>query len=595
MKKIILFYLFILTNINISYSQGASDCFTKHQILKMQSSSIDDIRFFLNNEGWSFDGAEIDQVFDYFNYELNFNIVSWEKNSYNSNDKLLIYTADKKPNIIIVQTNNLCFTSLIQSFKDFKAKVIIDNDKLVTIYNIGQISVEFREYKNDYSTKQFSILVYNSAAILNEIKEQKEKDDSLKKIEAEEIRKHQLAIEFVNQGDLLYVNQQYDSAIVKFKIASVYSNEIENLQEKINKVERKIIESKLSIIQIKADKYFDEKNLDSSLVEYNKILALDINNRKAHDRIQQIESIKKLLEKRSSSVFPYSKLNTNDFTTFENSLIDDINFQIKSKDSGILKLDYAIIFDTLGNNLSKINYLSSSLADFNLQFQNLTSKNILKPTIEGGYFLSAKENLTIDINWYSKKLKYYYKKGWFCPSLSNSNDFNEINYKIENFLNNQELKCGIFLFNVKNKNTNGKIFQDIELINHRVEGPEVALLSMILPGLGTLYLSRGQKGIGRLLSFVVFSSISIYLKGYSNSQYEKYLVANNQSDIQLYFDRANLSHKVSLISGTISAAIYLNDIFSTIKKGKLNLEYSQNLKNILSKKPIQILNQSIIF
>lgn len=166
-------------------AQDNSGCLTKHQLFKMQSSSLDDIRMFLNNEGWSFDGAKSNQSYKYFDYPINYDIVLWEKSSYYNGGNILLYTSTGKPNVVIYQSHSSCFNNLLQSFNVIKGRTNIDSDKLVTTFKEANITIEFREYKNDYSSRQFSILVYNSIALFQEIQILKKQAEALKKAVAE--------------------------------------------------------------------------------------------------------------------------------------------------------------------------------------------------------------------------------------------------------------------------------------------------------------------------------------------------------------------------------------------------------------------------
>ena len=177
----LIFLLVFILCISKSKAQVNSGCLSKHQLFKMQSSSLDEIRMFLNNEGWSFDGAKSNQSYKYFDYPINYNIVLWEKSSYYNGGNIFLYTSVSKPNIVIYQSNSSCFNSLLQSFNANKGKTNIDNDKLVTIFKENTITIEFREYKNDYSIKQFSILVYNSTALYQEIQILKEQPETINK------------------------------------------------------------------------------------------------------------------------------------------------------------------------------------------------------------------------------------------------------------------------------------------------------------------------------------------------------------------------------------------------------------------------------
>ncbi len=683
--RLIFIVVFILC-VAESNAQDNSGCSTKHQLFKIQSSSLDDIRMFLNNTGWSFDGAKSNQSYNYFDYPINYDIVLWEK-SRNSNDgKILLYTSAGKPNIVIYQSNSSCFNKLLQSFNANKGKTNIDNDKLVTTFKeAANITIEFREYKNDYSSRQFSILVYNSAKLDQEIQILKKQAEVLKKAEAEQKKKYENAIaegdmlfssskfeiaklkyltafeienndlvqskielcdksiceKLISNGDSLYNVNQYDNALSLFTEAKECSKSLLSLQERIKITERKILDGKINTIQSKADLYFNDKKYDLALANYNSILLLDKSNvyasqrikiteRKildgkimriqskadlyfsdkkydlalenynsillldksnlyASERVKQILEIKNILAKRSATVFSYKSTNKNDLIQFQNLLLDDMKLQINKNKEGFINLNYLISFDTLGNNLSAVKNISTSLTGYSTNLSNITSNGILKPSSEGGYFLASQENLTFDVKWTTtKNLFKSNSKGIFQYEYPNPN----LN-AAESFINRQTFKYGNYIFEVKNKEVNGKSYTDINLVKYRIVGPEAALFSMLMPGMGTLKVTYGKKGWGRFTYFLLSSGLAIGSKLYSDAQYKSYLGAMSQVDIDKYYNNANISHKIALISGGISASIYLYDIFWVLSKGAKNIKDSKPLRKQLQRGPVQIRNQSI--
>jgi len=630
--KILFANLFFLL-VSIGYAQENSGCLSKYQLIKMQSSSLDDIRLFLNNESWSFDGAKSNQSYNYFDYPINYNIVSWEKSYYYNGGNIILYNSTGKPNIVIYQSNSSCFNDLLKSFTSIKGKTSVDEDKLITIFKENSITIEFREYKNDYSRRQFSILVYNSTALYQEIQTLKEQSEALKKAEVEQKKKYDNAIaegdvlfssskfesakikyltalevennflvqskidlcdkaiceKLISYGDSLFNANQYEKALSVFTEAKDCSKSLLSLQEKIKITEKKILVGKINTIQSKADQYFNDKIYELALDKYNSILLLDKSNVYASLRIKQIKDIKNILTKRSTTVFSYKITNNTDFFQFRNNLLNDINLQMNKNKEGYLNLNYLISYDTLGTNLSSVKNISTSLTGYSTYLSNISQNGILKPTIEGGYFLASKENLTLDIKWstseeaYKSNSKGIFQSEYSSPSQST----------IESFINRQPIKYGEYIFEIKNKEFNGKPFYDINLVKYKIVGPEAALFSMIMPGMGTLNVTYGKKGWGRFTCFLLSSGLAIGSKLYSDSQYKSYLGATSQADIDRYFNNANISNKIALISGGISASIYLYDIIWVISKGFKNLKSSEPLRKQFQQGPIQIQNQPI--
>ena len=629
--RLFIIITFILCFIR-SNGQDNSGCLTKHQLLKMQSSSLDEIRMFLNNENWSFNGAKSNQSYNYFDYPINYNFVSWDKASYNNGGNIVLYNSPGKQNIVIYQSNSTCFNDLMKSFTSTKGKTSVDENKLVTVFKEHSITIEFREYKNDYSSRQFSILIYNSAALYQEIQTLKKQAEAEKKAEAEQKKiyydliaagdmlfshnkfgeakiKYMSAVEIENnefvqskidlcmkaicdslisKGDSLYSLNQYEKALRVFIEAKECSNSL-ILKEKIKITERKILDNEIITIQSKANDYFDDKKYDLALDNYKSILLLDKSNTFAYERTKQIQEIKNILAKRSTTVFSYKNTNKNDLIQFQNLLLDDIKLQINKHKEGYLNLTFYISFDTLGNNLSTVKNISTSLTGYSKNLSKITSNGILKPSNQGGYFLASQKKVTFDVKWSTAKSIYISNsKGIFQKEYLNQN-FNST----KNFINKQPFKYGTYVFEIKDKEVNGKSYSNINLIKYRVIGPEAALFSMLMPGMGSLKVTYGKKGWGRFTYFLLSSGLAIGSKLYSDKQYKSYLAASSQADIDKYYNNANISHKIALLSGGISASIYLYDIIWVISKGAKNLKHSKPLRNQLLKGPVQIQNQSI--
>jgi len=393
----------------------------------------------------------------------------------------------------------------------------------------------------------------------------------------------------ISKGDSLYSVNQYDKALSVFTEAKGCSKSLLSLQEKIKITERKILDDKINTIQSKADLYFNDKKYDIALENYNSILLLDKSIVYASERVKQILEIKNVLAKRITTVFSYKNTNRNDLIQFQNLLLNDMKLQINKYKEGFLNLNYLISYDTIGTNLSSVKNISTSLTGYSTYLSKISQNGILKPASESGYFLASKENLTFDVKWSTtKNLFKSNSKGIFQNEYPNSN----LN-AVESFINKQSFKYGKYLFEVKNKVVNGNSYSDINLVKYRTVGPEAAFFSMLMPGMGTLKVTYGEKGRGRFTCFLLSSGLAIGSKLYSDAQYKSYLGATNQADIDKYYNNANTSHKIAIMSGSISASIYLYDIIWVISKGAKNIKDSKPLRKQLQQGPVQIQNQSI--
>ncbi len=67
----------------------------------------------------------------------------------------------------------------------------------------------------------------------------------------------------------------------------------------------------------------------------------------------------------------------------------------------------------------------------------------------------------------------------------------------------------------------------------------------------------------------------------------------SQTEIDKFYNNANISHKITLIPGGLSASIYLYDIFGAIAQGAKNTKFSKSLRMKLKQGPVEIQNKSL--
>ena len=101
-------------------------------------------------------------------------------------------------------------------------------------------------------------------------------------------------------------------------------------------------------------------------------------------------------------------------------------------------------------------------------------------------------------------------------------------------------------------------------------GPGMALFSVLVPGLGKSIITRSPKGIGTLLCTGGFAAAGFYLKNKADANYNLYMKAQTQTDMDSYYDKyKNNMVGMKLCIGT-AAAIWLMDIYTVYHQGKYN-------------------------
>ena len=635
LRLFILIMCFLSSNTIIS--QGGADCFLKHQITKMQTSSLEDISRFLNIEEWSFDGASKDQFFQYKEYELTYDLVSWTK-SYYDTEKVLVYNAPNKQNVIKIILKKACFNKLLKSLGSSKRRTRFDEDKFVTVFKVDSKTIEFIEEKDRNSRDRYSILVYNTYSLSKEIRkiedhlrEERFREEAKRRAEEEkhlsflriiqegddlfareeyvlakekylsalnvkktsdleeQIAKSSRAL--VLKGDTLYYNSKYSEALRHYKLASE-SNSSSNISRKIQRAEQKLLAIKINNIKDEANKKYEDNNLDGALELYKEIISLDPTNEYAKNRINSIYETQKILRQRKYTVFSYKETNKEDFVDFKEKLYANIDYEIGQSREGFLNFKYQISFDTLGRNKSNFQSISTSISDYENSLVPVTLFNSLSPSERRSFYLESKSKMKFAANWTTS-----IEKVKANSDLStNNNNLNSFVKPIRNYIYKQPIEYGRYVFEVKTKDIiNGDSYTDINLVKFKTPGPSSVFYSMIMPGMGTLKVTGGEKGWGRFTWFVLSTGLAVSSKIYSNEQYNKYLNAANSSDSAVHYDNANLSNKVALVSGGISASIYVYDIFWVLSKGAQNKKRSKLLRKRLKKGPVQVQNQKILW
>ncbi|MEY4605147.1 MAG: hypothetical protein RIT43_2439, partial [Bacteroidota bacterium] len=197
--------------------------------------------------------------------------------------------------------------------------------------------------------------------------------------------------------------------------------------------------------------------------------------------------------------------------------------------------------------------------------------------------------LPINYQWTLSKIEYKYgPKGIEADATSEP-------FGARDFISGNNNPYGRYSISYKSKSLNGQVFTDVSLSKYRTSGgPGSAVYSLILPGTGTLKVTQGQKGWGRMTIFLISTGLSLLTKVNSDRHYDKYLAATDQDEINKLYDKANLNHQISLVSGGIAASIYLYDVFWVFSKGLQNAKKGRPLKNQLERGPLEIGRQPIV-
>ncbi|MDA9257810.1 tetratricopeptide repeat protein [bacterium] len=419
-------------------------------------------------------------------------------------------------------------------------------------------------------------------------------DDNFQVDSKIEISKQAKSNVLTNSAEAALLINDFDAALDYLKQAINYSNNSYLIENKIKEVIENKLDHNLASIEKTGDSLYQLSNYEKAILTFEKYLLLKPNSPRIKDKLKKSYEIKNILFARREKVFDYRKTNEKDFFFFRNKLSDDLREIVVQKEKGLMKFDFHIKYDTFGNNNSFLSMRESSIHGLEKKIIKYTQDNsLLPPTAIGNYFIASTDKISYDLNWltYTNIFKSNYKGIVSLNKKLSTSHLNEIN----SYLSKNSANKGKFIFKIKEKEINGNTFTDISLISYKVARPRSAIYSLIMPGMGTLKVSYGEKGWGRLTCFLLSSAVSVGAKLYSDQNYERYLSSTNIVEQGQFYEQANIANKIFLGSATLSATIYTYDFFWVISKGIKNLRSSKTIRKRLRHSPIPIQSQDIDF
>lgn len=393
-----------------------------------------------------------------------------------------------------------------------------------------------------------------------------------------------------NLADAALLIGDFNGALVYLQKAIIYANNRYLIENKIVSVTNKRLAFNLNAIENTGDSLFSIGNYEIAIRTFEKYLMLDPNSEKIKGKMKKAYEIKNILYARKEKIFSYKKTNNKDFYKIKDKLTNELKLIVSEKDKGIIKLDFSIEFDTLGNNNSSVIIERNSINGLQTKLNSYAKDNVLIPPSKiNKFYIASKEKLSFDMNWITFSNTF---KSTSKGVTSTNKNLSQTNLNmISNYLRQYPESKGKFIFDIKEKEISGNTYTDINLMKYKVARPRAAIYSLIMPGMGTLKVSYGEKGWARFTCFLLSSVVSASSKVYSDMNYQKYLNSTNPEEMTKFYDQANIAHKLFLTTAGISATVYTYDFFWVISRGVKNLKQSKNFRRKLRQSPISIQNQ----
>ena len=332
----------------------------------------------------------------------------------------------------------------------------------------------------------------------------------------------------------------------------------------------------LDLISMLKDSYLNDIAINRKYEEINTLLA----KQDAEEEKKALLNIKDKEYNLSQNFPDQDKSIKNTMQTFLND-----NLYRQAMSDGIYNLDIGVeykIYDkyyfknnnTIDLNKSLVQYLNDKKQSFNPPKLTYYNKKSTEVNASGSY------NYKIYLN--SRLLKVSKK----------NNEWQTENFEILNLLNKNygntysSRPNGKYSLNLKTIVIgNNKLYQTSGTLEKKSDGPGNVLYSVFIPSMGRNNVGL-KNGTSWTLAILGLAAISVGSKLYSNAEYNKFLKANGQVELDKSYKNANASNKISLISAGLGLTLYSINLYSVFSKGtknKKNPNYNSALPTITDK------------
>jgi hypothetical protein len=269
------------------------------------------------------------------------------------------------------------------------------------------------------------------------------------------------------------------------------------------------------------------------------------------------------------------------YQDYEDGVEQVINREVDKYRNGGLSFKHTVKFDIDGGDLTNLTVFSASDNSIRASIDSGIRSISLEAPFMGPYALMSEEVLDLNLKWSSEYilLQQREKKSFLIG------DYFEDKRVFLDYVERHHKEVGVYKFEVKSKELNGKTYKDVYAVGFTNRGPTYSLYSLALPGLGSAMVSYGKKGWGRMASFMVCSVLSFATYTYSQDQYRLYQSATRQSLINEYYDNANSANQTAIMLGGVAASIYIYDVFWALNRGVKNKRISDGINSSLRGKP----------
>jgi hypothetical protein len=613
----------------------AQNCLTKSDFAKIQKLNVLEAKKYLREFFYNTTANESNNrpplcAEDKIDAALGFRDVGFEGScfdDYSNDNSFVVYQIKNYSPIYLYECEESCYYSLLNECKrSLRGEKSESTDYYDFIaYPIGELTLEFREYYNDATN--YRVILYNKSQVqkiwsqqhaknLEIIKKQNEeaqrllvleqKSDSLKTI-AESLYQNEQYLDaklkfqeanlilqspeldqrinncdqmncllFIKSGDQQFAKKQFKEALSDYEKSKDCLTDISIAIQKIQLVQKQMVNEAISKIVGEADLLFDSKQFTLAKEKYMEILKIDPKSSYANLRIKEIDDLLSFLSERRNKTYDYGKLETGNLESNRQLLQKSLIQYISPLKKGDLTVHINYLFDTLGINKSMFYLEGGNAKKYSPSFDIVTTQFKLEPPVLRGYYVNSSSVCNYNLKWNSDDAKYRYT----TKGVKLKSGFDQEYDIIKKYLSTLST-YGTYTIQSKKVQVNNDFYTTIRVNEYRAKaGPLNVVYSLVLPGLGAKRVTYGEKGTGRMISFLLSGALAYGAKIYSDQQYNLYMNSTGNESLT-YYDRANLSNKIFISSVGFATTIYVYDFFYVLSKGFKNMKKNKLINSQL--------------
>lgn len=411
--------------------------------------------------------------------------------------------------------------------------------------------------------------------------------------------KEQTILRNMSAADSLAKIDEFPAAISLLEeVYDLLPEYIFTIDTKLGIIKKQYKDKKIQTYTERGQKLYEDGNYDAALEMFSKVLKEDINNLYASEQIAIITRKIEVLNQRGLITYAYPEVNPQNYVEFRNALEKELNTLVDNTPDGNLKMNFSILFDTLGINQSYYNIIlfNTIASDKNRsilegRMSHLLGLDALQPSYKEGIPVRSTADFHIELEWNSHKQQLVKNR----KKVINKSPY-EINPDIvETLQSNPRMYYGTYYFQSKNKTINGKSYHDIHLTKYKTVGGE-AFFYGLFPGLGTLIATQGKEGAANMaLTLICYGGTAAafgLFRSY-DKQYKEKAETLSEEDAKSLNTKREICKWSSIAGISIGGVLHLSGMIKAMVRGIQNKKASKELRQALKNEPIEISKESI--